>query len=212
MARLYTVLPLWEAERLWRRRRLRLGPVLLVEEKLDGVLAVGYDGRVYTGSGRRAPVWLLRGLEEAGADLAAASRGGRLVYAEVYGRCVPGETRAHRRDRLCYRAAFLDAGRAPSYAGGVHEAAAAARLMQHPERLGAGEEAGLEQPRRLLIRPGGAPPSALVDLLGLYPDREGVVVKLYRSLGHRLPPDYGGKLRGSLAVKLRWEWFASRWR
>jgi hypothetical protein len=215
MARLYTVVPLWEAERLWRRRRLGLDAGgLVVEEKLDGVLAVGYGGAVYTGSGRRAPGWLLHALEEAGADLAAASRGGRLVYAEVYGRCVPGETGVHRREERCYRAAFLDAGVAPAHAAGVGEAAALARMVQHPERLEVAEAYGLEQPRRAILGAWAAPrePRGLVDLLALYPGREGVVVKLYQSMGHRLPPDHGARLRGLLAVKLRWEWFARRWR
>jgi hypothetical protein len=213
LARLYPVAPLWDAARLWRRGRLGLGGRLVVEEKLDGVLVVGYDGGVYTGSGRRAPGWVLRGLEEAGADVAGASRGGRLVYVELYGACVRGETGLWRRYRGCFRAAFLDAARAPAHAGPVWEAAWAARAVGHPERLGYAEAAGLEQPRRVELELSrGAPPEALVDLLGLYPGSEGVVVKLYRDMGHRLPPEYGAKARGELAVKLRWEWFAERWR
>ncbi len=214
MARLYTVVPLWEAERLARRRRLAISGSIVVEEKLDGVLLVAYDGRLYTGSGRRAPQRLLRGLEEAGAgDALEASRGGRLIYIEFYGRCVPGETGLHRSyPGPCHRAAFLDAARAPSHAGPVGEAAAVARLVQHPERLGYAEAAGLEEPRGLVLEAAGTRPGDLLSLLALYPGAEGAVVKLYSSMGHRLPPDHGAKLRGGLAIKMRWEWFARQWR
>jgi len=214
VARLYTVVTLWEAERLARRRRLEVSGALVVEEKLDGILLVAYDGRLYTGSGRRAPPRLRRGLEEAGAgDAVEASRGGKLVYIELYGRCVPGETGLHRSyPGPCHRAAFLDAAVAPAHAGPVTEAAALARLVQHPERLGYAEGAGLEKPRGLVLDAGRLSPGGLLDLLALYPGAEGVVVKLYRGMGHRLPPDYGAKLRGGLAVKMRWEWFAERWR
>ncbi len=214
MARLYTVIPLWEAERLARRGRLTVDGSIVVEEKLDGVLLVAYDGRLYTGSGRRAPARLARGLEETGAgDAVEASRGGRLIYIELYGRCVPGETGLHRSyPGPCHRAAFLDAARAPGYAGPVEEAAAVARLVQHPERLGYAEAAGLEEPRRIVLEARRARPSDLLGLLALYPGSEGAVVKLYRSMGHRLPPDHGAKLRGGLAIKMRWEWFAQQWR
>jgi hypothetical protein len=153
---------------------------------------------------------MLEGLEDAGADLASASRGSRVVYAELYGSCVPGETGVHRGDQ-CFRAAFLDAGVAPAHAGHVVEAARIAKFLQHPMRLEVGERAGLEIPRGVMLEARGGPES-LVDLLALFPDREGIVVKLYSSLGHRLPPDYAAKHRGLLGVKLRWEWFASRWK
>lgn len=213
MARLYPVVSLWDAARLERRRRLELMGPLVVEEKLDGVLLVGYGGRVYTGSGRRAPGWMLRGIEEAGVDLAKASGGDRVVYVELYGSCVRGETSLWRSYPHCFQAAFLDAARVPAYAGSLEEAVAVARFIQHPERIAVAEEAGLGQPRRRVVRAESrVAVDVLVDLLGLYPGAEGVVVKLYRGLGHRLPPEHGAKLRGWMGVKIRWEWFAEKWR
>ncbi|ABM81343.1 hypothetical protein [Hyperthermus butylicus] len=202
MARLHPVLTLPIYWSLVRRGRLRVSGEAIVEVKLDGYLAVVVDGRVYTGSGRRAPAWMLNALREAGADYGAASRG-RVLFVEVYGSCAtPGGY--HRSDKLCYRAALVDVGRPPAHASGVEEAALLARTLSHVDRLGLAESYSFESPaHRVVVLEEAPEPWELREMLASYRSYEGYVLKLYAEHGHKLPPDYGVKLRGLLEVKVK---------
>jgi len=202
VAQLHPVVRLVDYERLVKRRRLRVKGPLVLEEKLDGYLLVVYNGAFYTGLGRRAPNWILRALAGAGADPLPASRN-RLLYIEVYGRCLsPGGF--HRNDKRCYRAALVDAARPPAYAGNIEEAVLLSRTLDPLERRGIAEDTGLEHPRGAVITVDSAPRAwMLLELLEGFQDREGYVLKLYSIHGHVLPPDYGAKIRGLLEVKVK---------
>ncbi|BES80725.1 hypothetical protein [Pyrodictium abyssi] len=65
MALLHPVIRLMDYKRLVDMGRLRVQGPIVLEEKLDGYLLVVHGGRVYTGSGRRAPQWLLNALAQA---------------------------------------------------------------------------------------------------------------------------------------------------
>lgn len=195
------MLRLQDYERLLRRRRLWVSGPVVLEEKLDGALLVAYEGRIYTGAGRRAPGWMVRALEETGADPWGAV--GLLLYIELYGRCLtPGGY--HRGDPECYRAALVDAARPPASAGVLWEAVLQARVLEPWERLAAAEEAGMESPRAVALYAERPPePGEMLRWLDMFPGREGYVMKLYAVHGHRLPPEHGAKLRGVLEVKVR---------
>jgi hypothetical protein len=201
MARLHPVVTAGEYWRLVRRGRLAVSGEAILEVKLDGYLAVVVDGRVYTGSGRRAPSWMLEALESAGVDYQGLM--GRVLFIEVYGRCAtPGGY--HRGDRLCYRAALVDAGRPPAYVSTVEEAALLARTVEYGEKLDMAGRLGLETPQaRTVLLDTPPQPWELREMLASYRGFEGYVLKLYSSQGHRLPPDYGAKLRGLLEVKVK---------
>jgi hypothetical protein len=200
MARLHPVVTLPVYWGLVRSGRLRVTGEAIVEVKLDGYLAVAFDGRLYTGSGRRAPTWMVRALEEAGADYTAP---GRLLYIEVYGSCAPPGG-YHRGDKRCYRAALVDAGRPPAHASTVEEAALLARTLGPWERYDMAELLGMESPQhRVLVLDAAPEPWELAALLEDYRGYEGFILKLYSTMGHRLPPDYGAKLRGLLEVKVK---------
>ena len=201
MARLHPVVTLPVYWRLVRSGRLRVSGEAVLEVKLDGYLAVAYDGRLYTGSGRRAPGWMVKALESVGADVNTDA--GRVLFVEVYGSCAtPGGY--HRRDPHCYRAALVDAGRPPAFAGRVEEAAYLAKTLTLEERVGEAERRGLEAPpARVVILERAPEPWELREVLESYRGFEGYVLKLYSIHGHRLPPDYGAKVRGLLEVKVK---------
>ncbi len=211
MARLHPVAVPADYERLLRRRRLkpRPGAPLYLEEKLDGTLIVAYDGRLYTGSGRRPGPRLQRLLREAAVDAAEASRGGKLLYLELYGGPVAGSGEGwHSGEPLSV--ALVDAARAPAHVGPVAEAALLARHVEHAEKRSLAEAIGARHPRSLVL--GHAPkPWELPRLSAAWPGREGAVLKLYAADGHRLPPDMGFKTRGILEVKLRRTWYPGAW-
>ncbi|BEP18291.1 hypothetical protein PYJP_16430 [Pyrofollis japonicus] len=200
MARLHPVVTLPVYEKLVARKRLRVQGELVLEAKLDGYLAIGFEGRFYTGSGRRAPSWMKYAFRDLGID---APRGSQVFFIEVYGSCAtPGGY--HRGDRQCYRAALVDAGRSPSFASGIEEAAFLARALDPIDKLYFAETYGLEHPVQKMIMADRAPESwELKELLNMFRSYEGYVLKLYRNMGHVLPPDYGAKIRGLLEVKVK---------
>ena len=201
MARLHPVITLSEYMRLIRKRRLVVSGEAILETKLDGYLAIVYGGKIYTGSSRRAPLWMKHALNEAGIDFEAA--GSRIAFLEIYGRCAsPGSF--HRSDKHCYRAALIDAFVPRAYAGGVEEAVFLARSLGLEERIGLGEAMGAEAPSARVVVLSGAPePWELRSMLTMFHGYEGYVLKLYSEKGHVLPPDYGAKLRGLLEVKIK---------
>jgi hypothetical protein len=201
MAKLHPVVTLSEYWRLVRAGRLRVSGEAIVEAKLDGYLAVIVDRKVYTGSGRRAPSWMIKALESTGADYLRSD--GKVFFVEVYGRCAtPGGY--HRRDSACYRAALVDAGRPPAYASNPEEAALLAKTLEYWERLDVADRLGFETPSaRRVVLDYPPEPWELREMLTYYKGLEGYVLKLYSSQGHKLPPDYGAKLRGLLEVKVK---------
>ena len=211
MARAYTVIPLWEALRLERRNRLGIAGEVIVEEKIDGILLVAYDGGLYTGSGRRAPRHYAKALEEAGAgDALLYSKSNKVLYMELYGKCVPGEYGIYHLSKWCYRAALLDVGVTPTHAGPILEALSLVKIAQPTERMSYAENVGIDLPKGFSLRR-----NSILDIVKhvpVNPSSEGVVVKLYKSFGHILPPDYGAKYRGELAFKVKWVWFKEKWR
>jgi len=209
LARVHPVFDPWFVGRLVGRGRLGLGGWVVVEEKLDGWLVVGFDGVLYWGSGRRVGgVWRRRLVEGLGLDLVEASRGGRFVLVEVYGGGVRGEGCWHCGEPLS--AAVVGSGRARGFAGGVVEAVWLGRhdgregRVEVGERVGAGVARGVRVP---VAGWGGV--GGLFGLVSLFPGREGVVVKLEAGDGHRLPPDGGARLRGLLEVKVKVSWASS---
>ncbi|HIQ23973.1 MAG TPA: hypothetical protein EYH50_02875 [Pyrodictium delaneyi] len=201
MALLHPVIRVMDYKRLVNRGRLRVRGLIVLEEKLDGYLLVAYGGRVYTGSGRRAPQWLINALAQAGVGLDAAPPA-HLLYIEVYGRCLsPGGF--HRGDQRCYNAALVDVARLPAYAG-IRDAPLLARTLSIRERMDIAERTGLVHPRYIVLDAEKSPsPGKLLEWLECFRGREGYVMKLYSEYGHRLPPDYGAKLRGLLEVKVK---------
>lgn len=201
MALLHPVIRLMDYKRLVDRGRLRVQGPIVLEEKLDGYLLVVYGDRVYTGSGRRAPQWLVNALAQAGAGLDAALPA-HLLYIEVYGRCLtPGGF--HRGDQRCYSAALVDAARLPAHAS-IRDAPFLARTLSLGERMDIAERTGLVHPGYVVLDAEGSPsPGRLLEWLEYFRGREGYVMKLYSEHGHRLPPDYGAKLRGLLEVKVK---------
>lgn len=211
MARAYTVISLWDASRLEKRGRLRIAGEVVVEEKIDGILLVAYDGCLYTGSGRRAPRHYVKALEEAGAgDALLYSKSSKVLYMELYGKCVPGEYGIYRLSKWCYRTALLDVGVAPTHAGPVLEALSLAKIAQPTERVSYAESVGIDLPKGFFSRLNSV--LDIVKHVPMDPTSEGIVVKLYKSFGHILPPDYGAKHRGELAFKVKWVWFKGKQR
>ena len=203
MARLHPVVRFAELLGMAGRGELRVSGGVVVEEKVDGVLVVAFQGRLYSGSGSRLPAYIVRGLCSA-VDCHRLLRTSEAValYVEVYSAEGPPAWQPCRRCRRDWRAYLVDAYRVR---GGV---LAPARLvtLDPGERLRLAEDLGLELPRSV-----EAPCRNLACVTRLAAQTvdglravEGVVVKLYASRGHTLPARMRGL--GVLEAKLyRWE-------
>ncbi len=186
--------------RLVKRGRIKPRNPVILEPKYDGVLLVVDRGRLYTILGRPAPPSLRAAAWLAGAAGKAIemSRDGFVVFIEVYGRRLTphGYHRRHNRD---YDAVVVEVG-FRGLDGRVK--------MLPPEK--AADAAELYGLRYVEYRYEEAsviaePPESMAEALPLYRGWEGYVAKLYAAHGHNLPPEYGAKLAGLLAVKARWE-------
>ncbi len=201
MARLHPVITLPQYISLARRRRLVVQGEAVLEAKLDGYLVIAYENRLFMGSGRRAPSWVYKVLDIIGVDTSLI--GGRVAYLELYGRCLtPGGY--HRRDRHCYRAALVDASRPYSWSSGVEDTILFSQSLGLVDRLALAERIGAETPPAKTVVLHRAPSAAVLrNMLTVFNEYEGYVLKLYRDKGHVLPPDHGAKLRGLLEVKVK---------
>ena len=174
-------------------------PVIL-EPKYDGYLLVADRGRLYTILGRQAPSWLRGAAWKAGVAGKAIemSRDGFVVFIEVYGRRLTPHCyhASHHKD---FDAVVVDVG---------FRGLDGRLVMLPPEK--AADAAELYGLRYVEYRyeDGGViaePPVSMAEALPSYRGWEGYVAKLYAAHGHKLPPDYGAKMVGLLAVKARWE-------
>ena len=186
--------------RLVERRRVKPKAPVILEPKYDGVLLVADGGRLYTILGRRAPSWLRAAAWKAGVAGKAIemSRDGFVVFIEVFGRRLTpnGYHRRHSRD---YDAVVVEVG--------FRGLDGRVRMLPPEKAADAAELYGL---RYVEYRYEEAavieePPRSLAEALPFYRGWEGYVAKLYAAHGHTLPPDYGAKTTGLLAVKARWE-------
>lgn len=201
MARLHPVITLPVYERLLRRGRLRVHGELVLEAKLDGYLVIVYGNRLYMGSGRRAPSWVYKAMNQAGVDI--TGMGSRAAFIEIYGKCLTPNG-FHKMDKYCYRAALVDAASPYSYTSSIEEIALLSRSLGLSDRIELAERIGAESPHVETIFLDYAPsPQQLREMLTVFSRYEGYVLKLYSEKGHLLPPDYGSKLRGLLEVKVK---------
>ncbi len=182
------------------RRRVRPRSPVIVEPKYDGYLVVAAGGRLYNILGQPAPRWLRAAAWAAGAAGKAIemSRDGFIVYMEVFGRRLTpnGYHRLHSRD---YDAVVVDVAFVDEHGR--------ARMLPPEKAADAAELYGLRYVE-YRYEDGDViaePPESLAGLLTGYRGWEGYVAKIYAAHGHRLPPDYGARTLGMLAVKARWE-------
>ena len=182
------------------RRRVRPRSPVIVEPKYDGYLVVAARGRLYNIHGQPAPSWLRAAAWAAGAAGKAIemSRDGFIVYMEVFGRRLTpgGYHRLHPRD---YDAVVVDV----AFVGEDGRP----RMLPPEKAADAAELYGLRYVEYRYEEGSviAEPPESLAGLLPAYRGWEGYVAKIYAAHGHTLPPDYGARLAGMLAVKARWE-------
>ncbi len=183
-----------------RRRRVELKGSVILEPKYDGYLVAAMGGEIYSILGRPAPKWLRAALYASGAvePVYEMMRDGFVIYLEVFGRRLTpnGYHSRHTRD---YDAVVLDVAWIDDHGR--------QRFLPPEKAADAAELYGLRfveyryEERDVLLDP----PMSMAEVLRGYRGWEGYVAKLYAAHGHKLPPDYGARLRGALMVKARWE-------